>query len=246
LYAEEEEEEEEQGGKAQQKGKKPKKQQGKAQKQQEDQPALVGSGAGSGRQNRGIDGLNGGSFMGVRAVAPAGVRPVIVWFRSDLRLTDNPALAAASTTGRPVIPLYIHAPDDEEGGWPLGGCAKVHNRSIIVNYHDHTPRHHDSATTLLALSPFVSLYPLLTLTRAPRPSPRYGCTTPYSPLTAPSLTATGRGSSCGAASVVITAAAKSTHRLVVVKLAVKLAVKPVTAKRREVPPEQVPQATRSR
>jgi deoxyribodipyrimidine photo-lyase len=33
--------------------------------------------------------------------------PVIVWFRRDLRLTDNPALAEAAASGRPVIPLYI-------------------------------------------------------------------------------------------------------------------------------------------
>jgi electron transport complex protein RnfB len=31
--------------------------------------------------------------------------PVIVWFRQDLRLADNPALSAAAETGRPVIPL---------------------------------------------------------------------------------------------------------------------------------------------
>ncbi len=33
--------------------------------------------------------------------------PVIVWFRRDLRLSDNPALAAALNSGQPVIPLYI-------------------------------------------------------------------------------------------------------------------------------------------
>ena len=34
-------------------------------------------------------------------------RPVILWLRQDLRLTDNPALAAALASGRPVIPLFI-------------------------------------------------------------------------------------------------------------------------------------------
>ena len=33
--------------------------------------------------------------------------PVILWFRQDLRLTDNPALQAAADTGQPVIPVYI-------------------------------------------------------------------------------------------------------------------------------------------
>ncbi|MBN9478800.1 MAG: deoxyribodipyrimidine photo-lyase [Bordetella sp.] len=38
--------------------------------------------------------------------------PVIVWFRRDLRLADNPALAAAVATGRPILPVYVL----DEGG----------------------------------------------------------------------------------------------------------------------------------
>jgi deoxyribodipyrimidine photo-lyase len=34
-------------------------------------------------------------------------RPVILWFRQDLRLADNPALVHAVGTGRPVLPVYI-------------------------------------------------------------------------------------------------------------------------------------------
>lgn len=37
----------------------------------------------------------------------AGRQPVILWFRQDLRLADNPALNHAVETGRPVLPLYI-------------------------------------------------------------------------------------------------------------------------------------------
>ncbi len=33
--------------------------------------------------------------------------PIIVWFRRDLRLTDNPALFHAVQTGAPILPLYI-------------------------------------------------------------------------------------------------------------------------------------------
>ena len=33
--------------------------------------------------------------------------PVIVWFRYDLRLSDNPALSKAAASGGPVICLYI-------------------------------------------------------------------------------------------------------------------------------------------
>ncbi len=34
-------------------------------------------------------------------------RPVILWFRQDLRLADNPALGHAVKSGRPVVPVYI-------------------------------------------------------------------------------------------------------------------------------------------
>ncbi|MET1046993.1 MAG: deoxyribodipyrimidine photo-lyase [Hyphomicrobium sp.] len=50
-------------------------------------------------------------------------RPVIVWFRSDLRLDDHPALSAAIKTGAPVIPLYIL--DDGIGGrWKRGAASR--------------------------------------------------------------------------------------------------------------------------
>ena len=35
-------------------------------------------------------------------------KPVIMWFRRDLRLGDHPALTAACESGKPVIPLFIH------------------------------------------------------------------------------------------------------------------------------------------
>ena len=36
------------------------------------------------------------------------MRPIILWFRRDLRLADHPALTAACASGRPVIPLFLH------------------------------------------------------------------------------------------------------------------------------------------
>lgn len=49
--------------------------------------------------------------------------PVIVWFRKDLRVADNPALAAAVKRGGPVIPVYIH--DDASADvWPAGGASR--------------------------------------------------------------------------------------------------------------------------
>lgn len=49
--------------------------------------------------------------------------PVICWFRWDLRLQDNPALAAASASGQPVICLYIYD-DQSERLRPIGGASK--------------------------------------------------------------------------------------------------------------------------
>ncbi len=49
--------------------------------------------------------------------------PVLVWFRLDLRLADNPALAAAAKSGKPVIPIYIHDPASE-GSWAAGGASR--------------------------------------------------------------------------------------------------------------------------
>jgi deoxyribodipyrimidine photo-lyase len=46
----------------------------------------------------------------------------LVWFRRDLRLDDNPALAAAAARG-PVVPLFIWAPD-EERPWEPGAASR--------------------------------------------------------------------------------------------------------------------------
>ncbi|MEE2524985.1 deoxyribodipyrimidine photo-lyase [Hyphobacterium sp. HN65] len=49
--------------------------------------------------------------------------PVIVWFRQDLRIKDNPALSAAAESGRPVIPVFI-LDDESPGKWKAGGASR--------------------------------------------------------------------------------------------------------------------------
>lgn len=49
---------------------------------------------------------------------------VIVWFRQDLRLSDNPALVAALETGLPIIPIYI-LDDKNADVWKMGGASRV-------------------------------------------------------------------------------------------------------------------------
>lgn len=41
-------------------------------------------------------------------------KPVIMWFRDDLRIADNPALAHAAATGRPLLAVYIFDTESEE------------------------------------------------------------------------------------------------------------------------------------
>ena len=51
------------------------------------------------------------------------VSPSIIWFRLDLRLADNPALQAAIKRGGAIIPVFIHAPD-EEAPWQPGAASR--------------------------------------------------------------------------------------------------------------------------
>ena len=50
--------------------------------------------------------------------------PVIVWFRQDLRLSDNPALSAACELDTPIIPIYI-LDDVNAGNWKMGAASRV-------------------------------------------------------------------------------------------------------------------------
>ncbi|OOG41774.1 deoxyribodipyrimidine photolyase [Rhodanobacter sp. C06] len=47
----------------------------------------------------------------------------LVLFRRDLRLVDNPAWSAACATHTQVLPVFIHAPD-EDGGWSPGAASR--------------------------------------------------------------------------------------------------------------------------
>ncbi len=49
-------------------------------------------------------------------------KPVLLWLRQDLRLSDQAALVAAVQAG-PVIPLYI-LDDDTPRHWAMGGAAR--------------------------------------------------------------------------------------------------------------------------
>jgi deoxyribodipyrimidine photo-lyase len=58
----------------------------------------------------------------------------LVWFRSDLRLADNPALTAAAARGA-VIPVFVWAPE-EEGSWAPGAASRwwLHHSLVALEH----------------------------------------------------------------------------------------------------------------
>ena len=46
----------------------------------------------------------------------------LIWFRRDLRLDDHPALQSALRAGHRIVPVYVHAPD-EEAPWSPGAAS---------------------------------------------------------------------------------------------------------------------------
>lgn len=50
-------------------------------------------------------------------------KPIVVWFRNDLRTFDQPALSAAAATGAPVIGVYV-LDDVSQGRWKPGAASR--------------------------------------------------------------------------------------------------------------------------
>lgn len=84
--------------------------------------------------------------------------PAIVWFRSDLRITDNPALVEAIESKKGLICLFIYEPK-EHGYWELGEASRYWlGMSLLVLQEEIKKiggklliREGDSATILLKL-----------------------------------------------------------------------------------------------
>lgn len=60
--------------------------------------------------------------------------PLILWFRRDLRLDDQPMLSRAAATGRPLIPVFVLDPETEALGaaaqWRLGLAVAAFGRAL--------------------------------------------------------------------------------------------------------------------
>ncbi len=59
-------------------------------------------------------------------------RPILVWLRDDLRLADNPAVAAACRSGEPVVLLHVHDEESPEIR-RLGGAARWWLHQSLAN-----------------------------------------------------------------------------------------------------------------
>jgi len=65
--------------------------------------------------------------------SPSATAPVLLWFRRDLRLCDNPALTGSLEMGAPVIPIFIWSPEEEEGPGitvAMGGACRLPKESV--------------------------------------------------------------------------------------------------------------------
>jgi len=59
--------------------------------------------------------------------------PVILWFRRDLRIYDNPALITACNLNKGVIPVFIWC-ESEEGPLAAGGACKVWLEQALASF----------------------------------------------------------------------------------------------------------------
>lgn len=71
----------------------------------------------------------------------------IVWFRRDLRLADHPALTAAMAAHERILPIYIHAPD-EDGAWAPGAASRWWQHHSLTSLDTSLHRHHGALQLL--------------------------------------------------------------------------------------------------
>ncbi|MCH9808429.1 MAG: DNA photolyase family protein [Alphaproteobacteria bacterium] len=61
-------------------------------------------------------------------------RPIVVWFRQDLRLADNIALTKAVETGRPIVALYVYDETSQQQ-WAPGGASRWWLHHSLTSLH---------------------------------------------------------------------------------------------------------------
>ncbi|MGR3541256.1 MAG: cryptochrome/photolyase family protein [Hasllibacter sp.] len=82
--------------------------------------------------------------------------PILLWFRRDLRLADNPMLAEAAATGRPLIPVFVHdgivADTPAAPRWRWGLAIEAFARALAERGSRLTLRRGEAAPVLLELA----------------------------------------------------------------------------------------------
>ena len=63
----------------------------------------------------------------------------LVWFRNDLRLSDNAALHHAIQSGSPVLGVFVWHPKDH-GHWNPGAASRCWLHSATTSGDDHEMR----------------------------------------------------------------------------------------------------------
>ena len=58
-------------------------------------------------------------------------RPIIVWFRNDLRVSDHPALTKAVASGAAIVPLYVFCSQSPALRQPGGAISIDHALSTL-------------------------------------------------------------------------------------------------------------------
>ncbi|MFH3481863.1 cryptochrome/photolyase family protein [Xanthobacter variabilis] len=84
--------------------------------------------------------------------------PALIWFRDDLRLSDNPALHAAAEGGGPIAALYV-LDEDSPGIRPLGGAARWWLAGSLRSLSAHLGQH--GVRLLLRRGPAARIVPQL-------------------------------------------------------------------------------------
>lgn len=64
--------------------------------------------------------------------------PAVIWFRRDLRLHDNPAVAAAIESGLPLLPVYIH---DENAPHVPGAASRWWLHQALTDLAEQLDKH---------------------------------------------------------------------------------------------------------
>ncbi len=89
--------------------------------------------------------------------------PCLVWFRRDLRLSDNPALTAARESGSPIIPIFIW--ETEKRSWEDGAASKVWLHHSLLSL-DNSLQKHGSLLHIQMGDPFSVIFTIMKKTGA--------------------------------------------------------------------------------